>query len=63
MFFERPKNGGEIAVLVHIDFPEGLNKEDLNEFRELVISAGADPIALVTAKRPQARCQDFYWQR
>ncbi|MEN9465880.1 MAG: hypothetical protein RL217_2061 [Pseudomonadota bacterium] len=59
MFFERPKNGGEIAVLVHIDFPEGLNKEDLNEFRELVISAGADPIALVTAKRPKPDAKTF----
>lgn len=58
MFFERPTNnadqqqgGGETAILVHIDFPEGLNREDLNEFRELVISAGADPLDLVTAKR------------
>ena len=51
MFFERPDNGGETAVLVHIDFPEGLNREDLNEFRELVISAGADPVDLVTTKR------------
>ena len=57
MFFERPTNnsgqkqGGETAILVHIDFPEGLNREDLNEFRELVISAGADPLELVTAKR------------
>jgi len=57
LFFERPtanaeqKQGGETAVLVHIDFPEGLNREDLNEFRELVISAGADPLELITAKR------------
>ncbi|MCD8523504.1 MAG: GTPase HflX [Saccharospirillaceae bacterium] len=51
MFFERPDNSGETAVLVHIDFPEGLNREDLNEFRELVISAGADPLDLVTTKR------------
>ncbi len=51
MFFERPDNSGETAVLVHIDFPEGLNREDLNEFKELVISAGADPLDLVTTKR------------
>ncbi|MDO6682401.1 GTPase HflX [Oceanobacter sp. 5_MG-2023] len=51
MFFERPQNGGETAVLVHIDFPEGVNREDLAEFRELVISAGADPAELVTSKR------------
>nr|WP_255857858.1 ribosome rescue GTPase HflX [Bacterioplanoides sp. SCSIO 12839] len=36
---------------MHIDFPEGVNREDLNEFRELVISAGAEPLDLITAKR------------
>jgi GTP-binding protein HflX len=51
LFFERPQNGGETAVLVHIDFPEGVNREDVAEFRELVISAGADPVELVTSKR------------
>jgi GTPase len=51
LFFERPQNGGEVAVLVHIDFPEGPNREDLEEFHELVVSAGADPIGLITAKR------------
>ena len=57
MFFERPTTnaeqtqGSETAILVHIDFPEGVNREDLDEFRELVISAGADPLDLVTAKR------------
>jgi GTPase len=57
LFFERPQNGGEVAVLVHIDFPEGPNREDLEEFHELVVSAGADPIGLITAKRdvPDAR--------
>jgi len=57
LFFERPTTnaeqtqGSETAILVHIDFPEGVNREDLDEFRELVISAGADPLDLVTAKR------------
>lgn len=51
MFFERPTGGGELAVLVHVDFPEGSNREDLAEFRELVLSAGADPVGLVTTKR------------
>ena len=51
MFFERPTGGGELAVLVHVDFPEGNNREDLAEFRELVVSAGADPVGLVTTKR------------
>lgn len=59
MFFERPNNGGETAVLVHIDFPEGPNREDLNEFHELVISAGADPVGLVTTKRPVPDAKTF----
>lgn len=59
MFFERPYNGGEIAVLVHIDFPEGQNKEDIHEFRELVLSAGADPVELVTAKRSVPDAKTF----
>lgn len=68
MFFERPTNnagqkqGGETAVLVHIDFPEGVNREDLNEFRELVISAGADPLDLVTAKRSSPDPKSFIGQ-
>lgn len=59
MFFERHENGGETAVLVHIDFPEGPNREDLNEFRELVISAGADPVELVTTRRPVPDAKTF----
>lgn len=59
MFFERPTNGGETAVLVHIDFPEGANREDVHEFRELVLSAGADPVELVTAKREKPDAKTF----
>jgi GTP-binding protein HflX len=59
LFFERPDSGGETAVLVHVDFPEGANREDLNEFRELVISAGADPVGLVTTKRPTPDVKTF----
>ncbi|MEC8443688.1 MAG: ribosome rescue GTPase HflX [Pseudomonadota bacterium] len=59
MFFERPEAGGEEAILVHVDFPEGINREDLNEFRELVISAGADPLDLVTTKRDVPHVKTF----
>lgn len=59
MFFERPDSGGEEAVLVHVDFPEGANREDINEFRELVISAGADPVELVTTKRDVPHVKTF----
>ena len=50
MFFERPESG-EGAILVHIDFPEGTDKEDPREFEELVRSAGLDTLALVTGTR------------
>ncbi len=47
--FERPKSG-ERAVLVHIDLP-GTDHETLEEFQELAISAGAQPVASVTGAR------------
>lgn len=50
--FERP-DVGEIAILVHIDFTSHDNTEDPDEFRELVISAGVEPAALVTGSRKQ----------
>lgn len=59
MFFERPSSGGEIAVLVHVDFPEGDHREDVDEFRELVVSAGADPVELVTTKRAAPDVKTF----
>jgi GTP-binding protein HflX len=48
--FERPETG-ERAVLVHINFPDGSDQEDLQEFTELVCSAGATPVATVTTTR------------
>lgn len=56
MFFERAE-GGEKAVLVHIDFHAQQDQEDLDEFIELAISAGVQIISVVTAKRarPDAR--------
>jgi len=59
LFFERPQNGGELAVLVHIDFPEGSNREDLQEFQELVLSAGANPVELITSKRDVPDAKTF----
>jgi len=54
--FERPESG-ERAVLVHVNFPDSASQEDLQEFTELVRSAGATPIATITATRskPEAR--------
>jgi GTPase len=47
--FERPQ-GGEKAVLVHIDFQEH-DAAALAEFRELVESTGAEVVAVVVGKR------------
>ena len=48
--FERPK-GGERAILVHLDLEQVSEREDLEEFAELAVSAGADPVAVVTGSR------------
>ena len=50
MLFERAKAGDQ-AVLVHIDFPEGDDREDPREFEELVVSAGGSPVGLITGSR------------
>ena len=50
MFFERVE-GGNRAVLVHVDFPESEHREDPAEFEELVVSAGADPAQYIRATR------------
>ena len=49
-FFERPDTG-EKAILVHVDFQDENVREELGEFRELVISAGAEPVATITGRR------------
>ncbi|MFP4079358.1 MAG: ribosome rescue GTPase HflX [Ectothiorhodospira sp.] len=49
--FERPRRG-EKAVLVHLDLPEREEAaEDCDEFQELVRSAGAEPVTLITGSR------------
>ncbi|HFD81084.1 MAG TPA: GTPase HflX [Gammaproteobacteria bacterium] len=48
--FERP-GSGERAILVHVDFPGTGDPEDVLEFTELARSAGARPVATVTASR------------
>lgn len=50
MLFERPESG-ERVVLVHVDFTGHAENEDLREFEELAVSAGALPVATVTGKR------------
>lgn len=48
--FERPKTG-ERAILVHQDVSICSDPEELNEFNELAISAGAEPLAIITGSR------------
>ena len=50
--FERP-DVGERAILVHIEFSSHEEAEDLGEFRELVWSAGVEPVGVVTGSRKQ----------
>lgn len=57
--FERPginkessgENGHERAVLVHLNLTNQADNEDLAEFRELAVSAGALPVAEITCSR------------
>src|SRR5579862_4647347 len=47
----------ERVVLVHIKFPAGNMEEDLAEFNELALSAGADIVAVVLGamRTPEAK--------
>ncbi len=48
--FER-LDSGERAVLVHIAFQGGRGSDDLDEFTDLAVSAGARPVATVTGRQ------------
>ena len=48
--FERPQSG-EKAILVHLGLHGAPEADELNEFTELARSAGADPLAMVSAQR------------
>ena len=50
--FERPEVG-ERAIIVHIDFSAYDDTEDADEFRELVWSAGVEPVGMITGTRKQ----------
>ncbi len=58
MFFERAR-GGDRAIMVHIDFPEGDDREDAAEFVELAGSAGAEPVTLITTRRRAPHPKSF----
>jgi GTPase len=48
--FERPRSG-ERAVLVRLGLGAQVDPEDLQEFTQLAVSAGAHPVATVTGRR------------
>jgi GTP-binding protein HflX len=48
--FERPRSG-ERAVLVRLGIGAPLDPEDLEEFTQLALSAGAVPVATITGRR------------
>ncbi len=48
--FERP-HGGERALLVHINFPQQTDQDDLNEFIELVRSADVEDVDIIVGSR------------
>ncbi|MBX2857907.1 MAG: GTPase HflX [Cellvibrionaceae bacterium] len=58
MFFDRPEVG-ELAVLVHLNLDQSTAIDDPREFEELVLSAGGDPIAMVTGHRSVPNAKYF----
>jgi GTP-binding protein HflX len=52
LLFERP-DGGERAILVHLDGQDPEAREDPQEFQELTRSAGADTVAFINVSRHQ----------
>lgn len=58
MFFERPETG-EVAILVHLEFTDEDQAADADELRELVISAGAHPVALISGSGRQINARYF----
>ena len=49
-YFDRHE-GGENAILVHLDIHQITDPDDLEEFRLLVHSAGANEIEIITGSR------------
>jgi GTPase len=56
--FERPQ-GGERAILVHINFPFQADQDDLDEFIELVRSADLLDSEVLTGSRQQPHARTF----
>jgi len=61
LFFDRPASG-ELAVLVHLDLHRPHTRDDLREFEELVLSAGGDPVTLISGTRTSPSARYFVGQ-
>ncbi|MCG6936741.1 MAG: GTPase HflX [Gammaproteobacteria bacterium] len=46
--------GGNRVILVHMDIFDDAHRENLSEFKELVLSSGADIVAITTTSRQRA---------
>ncbi|OOR87655.1 GTPase HflX [Moraxella caviae] len=57
-YFDR-HDGGENAILVHLDIREMSDPDDLEEFRLLVHSAGASELAIITGSRNKPHAKYF----
>jgi GTP-binding protein HflX len=58
LFFDRPESG-ELAILVHLDIYEERGTSDPREFEELALSAGADPVAVLSGARATPSAKYF----
>ncbi len=58
LFLERP-DGSETCVLVHIELASEARQEDLAEFEELAVSAGAAPVATLAGARERPEPATF----
>ena len=52
MFFDRP-DSGEISLLVNLHIDSDRDADDIVEFEELALSAGAQPVAIISGSRKQ----------
>ena len=56
--FERPRSG-ERALLVRVGLGAQVDPEDLEEFKQLAVSAGAEPVATVIGRRERPDSRYF----
>jgi GTP-binding protein HflX len=58
LFFDRPASG-ELAILVHLELAQAGETDDPREFEELVLSAGGDPVAMLSGARATPNAKYF----